>query len=276
MVLDGWRVRGGPMKNLFSPSVVGDRMSQFAIAFLLTLVFSFTQNATSVFAKAERCKVGDPSVAEYNQLSPSDQKEKIEDLRREHKSEMEMTVEALKSFFPKFPIEVRNRLKTVASIQEKLVRKGYTCFSSLTDVAGVMLVIPNYAAIPMATHAIENEFDVKEEIDLINDQRGNGYRAIHYVVVVDARHVEIQIHTARGNIWDFLIHELVYKGPYEANSNVDKYLIEVSRRIFLLDSGFTVQIPPIPSDLPTPAKTKIEEALHQVRNITKAGFSPQK
>ena len=262
------------MKNLFSPSVVRDRMNHFAIAFLLTLAFFFTQNAPLVFAKAERCKVGDPSVAEYNQLSPNEQKEKIEDLRREHKSEMEMTVQAFKSFFPNVPIEVRNRLKTVASIQEKLVRKGYKCFSSLTDIAGVMLVIPNYAAIPMVTHSIENEFDVKEEIDLINDKRGNGYRAIHYVVVVDGRHVEIQIHTARGNIWAFLIHELVYKGPYEEDSNVDKYLIEVSRRIFLLDSGFATQIPPIPTDLPAPAKTKIEEALHKVRSITKAGFSP--
>jgi len=125
----------------------------------------------------------------------------------------------------------------------------------------------------MVTHTVENEFDVKEKIDLINDQRGNGYRAIHYVVMVDGRHVEIQIHTARGNIWDFLIHELVYKGPYEENSNVDQYLIEVSRRIFLLDSGFSTQIPPVPADLPPPAKTKIEVALHQVRNITKAGLA---
>ncbi|MEE8257942.1 MAG: RelA/SpoT domain-containing protein, partial [Acidobacteriota bacterium] len=136
--------------------------------------------------------------------------------------------------------------------------KGYKCFSSLTDIAGVMLVIPNYAAIPMVTHTVENEFDVKEKIDIINDQRGNGYRAIHYVVVVDGHHVEIQIHTARGNIWAFLIHTLVYKGPYEENSNVDKYLIEVSRRIFLLDPGVATQFPPIPADLPPPAKTKIE------------------
>jgi len=264
------------MKSLFSLSVVKDQMNHFAIAFLLTLVFFFTQNATSVFAKAERCKVGDPSVAEYNQLSPGEQKKMIEELRREHKSEMEMTVDAFESFFPNVPIEVRNRLKTVASVQEKLVRKGYKCFSSLTDIAGVMLVIPNYGAIPMVTHTIENEFDVKEEIDLINDKRGNGYRAIHYVVLVDGRHVEIQIHTARGNIWAFLIHELVYKGPYEEKSNVDKYLIEVSRRIFLLDSGFATPIPPIPADLPAPAKTKIEEALHKVKNITKAGFSPHK
>jgi ppGpp synthetase/RelA/SpoT-type nucleotidyltranferase len=251
-------------------------MKHFAAAFLLSLVFFFTQNATSVFAKEERCKVGDPSVAEYNRLSPSEQKKMIEELRSEHKSEMELTVDAFKSSFPNVPIEVKNRLKTVASIQEKLERKGYKCFSSLTDIAGVMLVIPNYAAIPMATHTIENEFDVKEEINLINDKRGNGYRAIHYVVMVDGRHVEIQIHTARGTIWAFLIHELVYKGPYEEKSNVDKYLIEVSRRIFLLDSGFVTPIPPIPADLPAPAKTKIEEALHKVRNITKAGFSPHK
>jgi len=236
------------MKNQFATSVVGVQINYFAITFLLTLVFFFTQNATPVSAKVERCKVGDPSVAEYNKLSPSEQKEQIEELRREHKSEMEMTVEAFKSFFVDVPIEIRNRLKTVASTQEKIVRKGYKCFSSLTDIAGVMLVIPNYAAIPMVTHSIENEFDVKEEIDLINDKRGNGYRAIHYVVVVDGRHVEIQIHTARGNIWAFLIHELVYKGPYEEDSNVDKYLIEVSRRIFLLDSGFATQIPPIPTD----------------------------
>jgi len=264
------------MKNQFATSVVGVQINYFAITFLLTLVFFFTQNATSVSAEAERCKVGDPSVAEYNKLSPSEQKEQIKELRREHKSEMEMTVEAFKSFFADVPIEIRNRLKTVASTQEKIVRKGYKCFSSLTDIAGVMLVIPNYAAIPMVTHSIENEFDVKEEIDLINDKRGNGYRAIHYVVVVDGRHVEIQIHTARGNIWAFLIHELVYKGPYEENSNVDKYLIEVSRRIFLLDSGFATQIPPIPTDLPALAKTNIEEALHKVRSITKAGFSPKK
>jgi ppGpp synthetase/RelA/SpoT-type nucleotidyltranferase len=264
------------MKNQFATSVFGVQINYFAITFLLTLVFFFTQNATSVSAEAERCKVGDPSVAEYNKLSPSEQKEQIKELRREHKSEMEMTVEAFKGFFVDVPIEIRNRLKTVASTQEKIVRKSYKCFSSLTDIAGVMLVIPNYAAIPMVTHSIENEFDVKEEIDLINDKRGNGYRAIHYVVMVDGRHVEIQIHTARGNIWAFLIHELVYKGPYEEKSNVDKYLIEVSRRIFLLDSGFATQIPPVPADLPTPAKTKIEDALLKVRTITMEGFSPQK
>ncbi len=59
------------MKSIFSPSVVRDQMKHFATAFLLTLVFFFTQNTTSVFAKEERCKVGDPSVAEYNHLSLS-------------------------------------------------------------------------------------------------------------------------------------------------------------------------------------------------------------
>jgi len=87
------------MKNQFATSVVGVQINYFAITFLLTLVFFFTQNATSVSAEAERCKVGDPSVAEYNKLSPSEQKEQIKELRREHKSEMEMTVEAFKSFF---------------------------------------------------------------------------------------------------------------------------------------------------------------------------------
>ena len=173
------------MKNVFSPLAVRVRKNYFAFPFLLTLAFFFTQNAVLVFAESDRCNVGDPSVAEYNQLSPTEQNEKIEELRREHQSEMKTTVSALENFFPNLPIDVISRLKTVASIQEKIVRKGYKCFSRLTDIAGVMLVIPNYAAIPMVAHTIENEFDVIEKKDIINDQRGNGYRAIHYVAVVD-------------------------------------------------------------------------------------------
>ena len=263
------------MKKLLIQSALSVRMHRIAKTAVFLLIFLFIQGHHPLLVYAEKCKVGDPSVATYNQLSPSEQKKKIENLRQNHEPEREITVNAIKEFFPNAPFEVKSRLKTVASIQEKIVRRDIECFSNLTDIVGVRIIIPDYAALPIVTNTLESEFDVQEKDSFINDQRGIGYRAIHYIVVVDGHFVEIQIHTVRGTMWASLNHKLVYKGPYEANSKVDNYFKELSRAIYLLDSGLGSQLPPIPADFPPAVKSQLQNLIDSIKkyNQDKTLFS---
>ena len=50
------------------------------------------------------------------------------------------------------------RLKSLASIEDKLVRKGYRDVSQVTDIAGLRIVIPSSDYFPSVERCLEEEF----------------------------------------------------------------------------------------------------------------------
>ena len=214
------------------------------------------------------CKVGDHSVADYQRQSPAQQAAFAEAYRQRHSAAWKLALETLQAAHGNPPFQVIGRLKTAASIQEKIARKRYRCFSQLTDIAGTRIVIPNYAALPLVTQYIENQFVVREKEDLIKDVRSTHYRAIHYLVWVEDRPVEIQIHTYRGTLWAEASHRLVYKGPFSYNQPVIAYLNRLSDAIFLLDSGLSGQIPEVSEALPPEAKERLKKTVADVKAVS--------
>ena len=214
------------------------------------------------------CKVGDYAVAEYERQSAEQQAAFVEAYRQRHSAGWKQALEALRTAHGNPPFQVIGRLKTTASIQEKIARKQYRCFSQLTDIAGTRLIIPNYAALPLVTQYIENQFVVREKEDLIKDVRSTHYRAIHYLVWVEDRPVEIQIHTYRGTLWAEASHRLVYKGPFSDNQSVVSYLNRLSDAIFLLDSGLPGQIPEVSEALPPEAKERLKKTVADVKAVS--------
>jgi ppGpp synthetase/RelA/SpoT-type nucleotidyltranferase len=213
------------------------------------------------------CPAGD-SIAEYQGLSPAQQLQFVERYRQQYSPALEKVRAALKAPHPEPPFRVLARLKVVDSIQEKITRKKYTCISELTDIAGGRIVIPSYAALPLVTLNIERALKTVEKEDMITDQRGTGYRAIHYLAEVDGRMVEIQIHTHRGTIWAAASHRLVYKGPFSNDKAVIAYLNRLSEAIFWLDSGLLRELPDVPETLPGPAKEDLKKVVVGVRDYS--------
>ncbi len=212
------------------------------------------------------CKSGD-SVAGYQNLSPTQQTQLVEKYQQQYAPALEKVRAVLKAPHSDPPFRVLGRLKATDSIQEKIVRKKYTCISELTDIAGARIVIPSYAAIPLVTQNIERALKTVEKEDMIADQRGTGYRAIHYLAAVDGRLVEIQIHTHRGTIWAGASHRLVYKGPFSKDQAVIAYLNRLSETIFWLDSGLLRELPDVPETLPREAKEDLTKVVASVRDF---------
>ena len=256
----GFRLRHAPCSMRFALSLVG--------AMLLALCASAQAQPLTPGLDQRDCKVGDVSVAEYERQGAEQQVAFVEAYRQRHLAGWKLALEALSAAHGNPPFQVIGRLKTTASIQEKIARKQYRCFSQLTDIAGTRLVIPNYAALPLVTHNIENQFVVREKEDLIKEVRPTRYRAIHYLVWVDDRPVEIQIHTYRGTLWAEASHRLVYKGPFAENRPVISYLERLSDVIFLLDSGLPAQVPEVPEALPPEAKERLKKTVADIKDVS--------
>jgi ppGpp synthetase/RelA/SpoT-type nucleotidyltranferase len=258
------------MKSKVSANLRNQRGRPF-LGFLAGALFAAPISCAPAVApklqSAAACESGD-SVAEYQRLSPAQQLQFVDKHRQQYAPALEKVRAALKAPHPEPPFRVLGRLKATDSIQEKITRKKYTCISELTDIAGARIVIPSYAAVPLVTLNIERALKTVEKEDMITDQRGTGYRAIHYLVEVDGRIVEIQIHTHRGTIWAAASHRLVYKGPFSNDKAVIAYLNRLSETIFWLDSGLLRELPDVPESLPGAAREDLKKVVVGVRDYS--------
>src|SRR5438445_6156178 len=126
------------------------RNPKFPIFFcaLLLALCSFAEAQPKKPNRAQQaCKVGDYSVVEYERLGPGQQAEFVETYRQKHSSAWKQVLEALRAVYGNPLFQVIGRLKAVVSIQEKIARKKYFCFSQLTDIVGIWLIILNYAVL---------------------------------------------------------------------------------------------------------------------------------
>jgi len=176
-----------------------------------------------------------------------------------------------------------SRLKDPADIAAKLSRRAWTDLAPLTDVAGARVVVrTTNDALPIV-EAIEAHYKVRPqmgadgtmELDIIGqDRNGNGdgdvlhvtsipdkdhpdrltvgsssgYRALHVVVDIDGKPVEIQIQTEAIYLWGKIQHSLIYKNkglPKETFDELNAFCRDAAKYLTRLESG------PAPGERPT-------------------------
>jgi len=125
------------------------------------------------------------------------------------------------------PIEnIKSRLKSMDSIQEKLTRKNLPISLSsieynLCDVAGVRVICSFIDDIYKLADSFLSQDDVKliAQKDYIQFPKENGYRSLHLIVEIpiflynDKKYVkvEVQLRTVAMEAWSNLEHKLRYK-----------------------------------------------------------------
>ena len=130
------------------------------------------------------------------------------------------------------PIDsIRSRIKSPLSIFEKLERRGFeisvqSMMDNLNDIAGIRVVCPFISDIYDVAELLVSQDDVEvmEVKDYIKNPKPNGYRSLHYVIIIpiflstgkEYMKVEVQIRTIAMNFWASLEHQMHYK-QFESN-----------------------------------------------------------
>lgn len=149
------------------------------------------------------------------------------------------------------PIEtIKSRIKTPASIIEKLQRKGFdltveSVEKNLDDVAGVRVICSFVDDIYKVADMLTNQDDIKvlSRKDYIKNPKKNGYRSLHLVVEIPIflsnekkfMRVEVQIRTIAMDFWASLEHEIHYKKFSNSNAEAVKELAHCADVIYETD-----------------------------------------
>lgn len=178
---------------------------------------------------------------------------------------------------------IDNRLKSIASIVEKLRRKGAAVSienakAYLTDIAGVRVVCGYVEDIYKIARVFLNQHDVHllRQKDYIKNPKPNGYRSLHLIVkvpvslsfVATAVPVEIQLRTISMNMWASLEHEVSYKAGAELKKSAFTELkacaddlFDVEKRMQKICGDIRALNTPIANKTDEDTKTVIESTL---------------
>lgn len=96
--------------------------------------------------------------------------------------------------------------KTTGSIVEKL-RREKTRLSSMQDIAGCRIVVPTCADQDQTVQRIRDRFQDSKSVDRRNDP-SHGYRAVHVVVQLNGKLIEVQVRTELQHAWAELSEKL--------------------------------------------------------------------
>ena len=150
------------------------------------------------------------------------------------------------------PIEtIKTRIKSPASIMEKLERKGFelsiqSIKDNLDDVAGIRVICSFVDDIYNVADMLKRQDDltVIQIKDYIKNPKPNGYRSFHMIVEVPeffsnekhAMQVEVQIRTVAMDFWASLEHKIYYKFEGNAPDYISRDLRECSGIVSMLDA----------------------------------------
>ena len=134
---------------------------------------------------------------------------------------------------------IKSRMKSPASIREKLTRRGIDVTvenieACLNDVAGVRVICAFPEDVRMLAKALLGQDDVEliEKKDYILNPKPNGYRSLHLIVAVPiflahekrTMRVELQLRTIAMDFWASLEHQLRYKKDVDFTDEMAKEL----------------------------------------------------
>ena len=171
---------------------------------------------------------------------------------REVKTKLEVLNDELSVKNQRNPIEmIKSRVKKPLSIVEKLQRRGLevsleSMGKNLDDVAGVRIICSFVDDIYEVAEMLVRQDDVKVIAvkDYIKNPKPNGYRSLHYVVIIpiflssgkEYMKVEVQIRTIAMNFWASLEHQMHYKQfDNDDMPEIVKQLTECAENIYHTD-----------------------------------------
>lgn len=96
--------------------------------------------------------------------------------------------------------------KSTQSIIDKLRRESVR-LSQIQDIAGCRVVVPDIPAQNSTTRAVSNAFGNVAVVDR-RTRPSHGYRAVHVLVAVEGRQVEVQVRTTLQQRWAELSEKL--------------------------------------------------------------------
>ena len=145
---------------------------------------------------------------------------------------------------------VSTRLKSTASITEKLNRRGLpvtleSMEKNLNDVAGVRVICSYQDDIYRIANSFLGQDDVKllEKKDYIAEPKPNGYRSLHLIITVPVFFaqkrrrvkVEVQIRTIAMDFWASLEHQMKYKQELPNQEAIADELKSIAEAIYDTD-----------------------------------------
>jgi ppGpp synthetase/RelA/SpoT-type nucleotidyltranferase len=104
-------------------------------------------------------------------------------------------------------IEVTGRTKSNLSIERKVVRESHLRLSQMQDIEGCRIVVPDHESQQVHLMIAEALFS-DAKVDDRRERPSHGYRAVHVIVTVDRRAVEVQIRTILQDLWAQLCERL--------------------------------------------------------------------
>lgn len=149
------------------------------------------------------------------------------------------------------PIEhIKSRIKTPASIVNKLKKNGYetsveNMVKYVNDIAGIRIICPFTSDIYLIADMITKQSDLKvvSVKDYITHPKVSGYQSYHILVTVPIHLtqgivdtiVEIQIRTIAQDFWASLEHKIYYKFEGNAPDYIRRELQECANIVSNLD-----------------------------------------
>ncbi|HGD5265460.1 TPA: GTP pyrophosphokinase family protein [Streptococcus agalactiae] len=147
------------------------------------------------------------------------------------------------------PIEfVTGRVKSVESIQEKMVLRGISeenLAQDLQDIAGLRIMVQFVDDVDEVLALLRKRHDmtVVQERDYITHMKSSGYRSYHVVVeypvdTIDGQKkvlAEIQIRTLAMNFWATIEHSLNYKYQGDFSEEIKQRLEKTAKIALELD-----------------------------------------
>ena len=190
--------------------------------------------------------------------------------------------------FDRQPISnIKTRLKSPLSIQEKMAKKGLP-FSleamekSLNDIAGIRVVCSFAEDVYMLAEALISQDDITlvERKDYIAHPKANGYRSLHLIVQVPIflehekrlMKAEIQLRTIAMDSWASLEHQLRYKKEIAFDENMAAEMRKCADLSAELDSKMS-ELKGLVEDNPQYNSNRIETGFQQMQNRIKESLS---
>lgn len=134
---------------------------------------------------------------------------------------------------------IESRIKSPASILEKLQRKGFaielqSLRDGLLDIAGIRVVCNYLNDVELVAGLLLSQDDIHliKRKDFITNPKPNGYRSLHLIIsvpvylaeTIEDIPVEVQIRTIAMDYWASLEHHLKYKSENEASESLKSRL----------------------------------------------------
>ena len=159
---------------------------------------------------------------------------------REVRTKLEILDGEFRVRYARNPIHhIDSRLKSPASITEKLRRKGLpptleAAEANLNDISGIRIVCNYLEDIYHVAELLTRQRDVElvSRRDYIENPKESGYRSLHLVIRIPvylSSHtelvpVEVQIRTIAMDFWATLEHQLRYKSDQETTQMLRRRL----------------------------------------------------